>query len=105
MKWEEGRQGNGYYKFKLFQFLSFDCYLLKFPEGSQVPNHKDKVDNKKHYRFNVIIKNAKQGGKICAEKWIYRCKRFHLFRPDKNWHLMTKVEKGTKYILSFGAAI
>ena len=46
--------------------IKFDTYLLKSPEGSEVKPHKDKVLSGKHYRLNLILKRAEQGGEfIC----------------------------------------
>lgn len=102
--WIEGRQNSGYFKMPLFlsSFFRVDCYLLKFKQGSHVPEHLDPVDSGKHYRLNIILKGAVGGEVKFAEKPILLGKRFHLFRPDIVKHSMAEVEAGTLYILSIG---
>ena len=102
--WIEGRQNSGYFKMPLFSsdLLRLDCYLLKFEKGSHVPDHLDPVESGKHYRLNVILKRAKGGEVKFAEKPIFSCRWFHLFRPDVVTHSMTQVDDGTVYMLSIG---
>lgn len=109
MKWEEGRQGTGYLKKKIFENYSgilFDLYLLKFPEGCHIPKHKDEIGfGKKHYRVNIILKGAKKGGKFKINKTILNLPFIKVFRPDLHEHEVTRVEEGTRYLLSFGLVI
>ena len=110
IKWEEGRQKGGYLKFKLFQSkkFKFDIYILKFPVGSFVPPHTDPaVKGYKHFRLNVILKNAKEGGvfSIMSKTFNFKSKffgRINFFRPDKHVHRVSKVKIGTRYVLSIG---
>ena len=58
-RWQRGRQKSGYDKMLLCGALwpiKFDTYLLKFPEGSEILSHTDKVASGKHYRLNIVIK-------------------------------------------------
>ena len=105
MKWTEGRQGSGYFKRLLGcgQFLSipWDLYLIKFPEGSFINTHTDPVQpGDEHYRLNIVVKGA-EGGKFHG-RTLYETKRVKLFRPDIEPHWVSEVEKGTRYVLSFG---
>lgn len=105
LRWEKGRQKSGYDKMLLATGifpLPFDCYLLRFPEGSEIGSHVDKNDGNKHYRINVIIKRAIKGGLFFCENTIFETGRIKFFRPDENYHAVSKVEKGTRYVLSFG---
>jgi hypothetical protein len=46
LRWQKGRQNSGYDKLLLAAVpfpIPFDCYLLRFPEGSQIPPHRDPV--------------------------------------------------------------
>lgn len=110
MSWQPGRQGTGYLKKLLwfgplpFGVIWFDAYLLKFPEGSHIYWHKDPVEKgEKHYRLNVFLKSVDVGGKfVCEGKTILNTRFVQCFRPDIQRHMVTKIEKGTRYVLSIG---
>ena len=107
MKWTKGRQGTGYFKMKLFESrkFHFDCYILRFPKGSKLITHVDKVNSDwEHHRFNFILKKAKVGGVFHA--WFMprkkRNARWYRFRPDIHPHGMTPIVEGSRYVLSIG---
>lgn len=107
--WVEGRQGSGYYKMKLLspKRFKFDCYLLKYPEGSFIKSHKDPSEKGfEHHRLNILLRDCEEGGnfrctvntargKFLGFKW---CK----FRPDLYYHSVSKVSKGARWVLSIG---
>ena len=104
MKWLKGRQSSGYYKLPIFGGswpVNFDVWFLKFPPGAKILPHSDKVPTGKHYRLNIIVKNAKEGGEYFGE-FLWRSRRIILFRPDKMVHGVTKVTSGTRYVFSVG---
>ena len=104
-RWERGRQKSGYDKMLLCGAtwpIKFDTYLLKFPEGSEITSHVDKVTSGKHYRLNIVIKSAEIGGEFICSHAIFASKRIKLFRPDISSHQVTKVIKGNRYLLSIG---
>ncbi len=104
-RWREGRQETGYLKMLLLwsKFpVPFDMYLLKYPEGSVIPLHIDKVKTGKHYRLNIILKNAKSGGIFIVKNCIFETKRIKFFRPDVSQHSVTKIEKGQRIVFSLG---
>lgn len=104
INWKEGRQGTGYFNYKVAsntRFL-FDIYLVKFPVGCCLPAHVDEVETGKHYRVNIILWPALKGGKFRCENCIVDLPFLKIFRPDVNEHEVTLIEKGTRYILSFG---
>lgn len=105
-RWVEGRQCTGYYVLTLARFIHspipFDFYLLKYPVGAYIPLHKDEPGFGRHYRVNIILKKAKKGGIFWADNTIYSNNRINFFRPDLSSHLVSKVENGTRYVLSFG---
>lgn len=108
MKWEHGRQKTDYLKFKVFSsnFLLMDLYLLKFPKGSKIPFHRDTVSFGNHYRLNIIVWPFFKGGKFQCEKTIIKIPNFlYLFRSDKYKHGVSKITKGTRYVISFGKVI
>lgn len=82
--------------------LPFDSYLIRYPEGSSVPPHKDPVQKGKHYRLNVILKSPKSGGEFVCASPIYASNRIKLFRPDACEHSVTPVQGGSRYVLSIG---
>ena len=103
MKWTKGRHKTGYLKLKLFEstIFSCDCYLIKYPKNSGIPVHIDKVDEGwEHHRINIVLKKAKGG--LFRLKGVPILKRIIRFRPDLESHGVSRVKKGTRYVLSFG---
>lgn len=104
--WASGRQGSGYFKMAIIESffpIPFDLYLLKFPDGSSIPEHTDKVKSGfKHYRLNIILKKSNSGGDFISEKNIIDWPRLKFFRPDINKHYVTEVKGGNRIVLSFG---
>lgn len=82
--------------------LPFDVYCLKFPEGSHIPPHVDETTLGSHYRLNVVIKNAKEGGEFQCKNPIFETKRIKYFRPDVSEHSVSKVTSGNRYVFSIG---
>jgi len=104
-RWELGRQKSGYDKMLLCGALwpiKFDTYLLRFPEGSKILPHTDKVKWGKHYRLNIVLKNAEEGGEFECQNPIFETKRIKFFRPDICQHQVSEVVKGNRYLLSIG---
>jgi len=104
-RWERGRQKSGYHKMLLCRLtwpIKFDTYLLKFPEGSEIAPHVDKVVSGKHYRLNIVIRNAYKGGEFSCSNPIYETKRVKFFRPDISEHKVSRIVKGNRYLLSIG---
>ena len=113
-KWMEGRQGSGYWKFKIFEskLLKCDFYLLKYPTGSYIDWHVDpSVYGYRHWRMNIIIWES-QGGRFETMKGglhphldginLIQTRFVNIFNPDIVEHRVTEVIKGTRYALSFG---
>jgi hypothetical protein len=104
-RWQKGRQGTGYDKMLLLTApwpVPFDSYLLRYPEGSEVPSHTDPVATGRHYRLNVILKAPRSGGDFACSAPIYESRRIKLFRPDKCSHSVSRVVGGSRYVLSVG---
>lgn len=104
-RWEKGRQQSGYDKMFLLGskwFLKFDIYLLRFKVGSEIKPHTDKVKKGKHYRVNIVLIQAKEGGEFMCSNPIYQSDRIKFFRPDVCEHSVTKVIRGNRYLLSIG---
>lgn len=104
-RWQSGRQGSGYDKMLLLTApwpVPFDSYLIRYPEGSSIPPHRDPVQTGRHYRLNIVLKAPKSGGEFLCENPIYQSRRIKLFRPDICEHSVSKVQGGSRYILSIG---
>ena len=84
--------------------IPWDCYILKYPTGSEIKEHVDPLTNQNHYRLNIVIKKPRKGGVFYAEKTIINTPRIKLFRPDIYKHSLTPIEEGTRYVLSIGWA-
>ena len=105
LRWRPGRQQSGYEKMLLLAnpfLVPFDCYILRYRPGSEIAEHTDPVDDKKHYRLNVVIKKAEAGGHFSCSDCIYESARIKLFRPDRARHSVSRVDIGTRYVLSIG---
>jgi hypothetical protein len=105
LRWERGRQASGYDKMLLLLSsfpVPFDWYLLRFPEGSEIPPHVDPVQKGRHFRMNIILRHAVKGGEFQCPDPIWNLRRVKLFRPDLSLHSVTKVEKGSRLVFSIG---
>lgn len=105
LRWQQGRQGTGYDKMLLLTArwpIAFDSYLLRFPEGSEIPPHTDPVQAGKHYRLNLILKSPRAGGEFHCAKPIFATKRVKFFRLDACEHGVTRVVGGSRYVMSLG---
>ncbi|MFZ6674113.1 2OG-Fe(II) oxygenase [Undibacterium sp. Xuan67W] len=104
-RWQRGRQGTGYDKMLLLTApwpLPFDSYIIRYPDGTEIPPHTDPVQNGRHYRLNLILKSPRSGGDFICATPIYSSKRIKLFRPDTCEHSVTRVAGGSRYVLSIG---
>lgn len=102
--WQQGRQMTHYYKMVMVKSekIKFDMYLLKFPTGSYINDHKDPApEGYEHHRINFILNKDFKGGKFVI-KGKSQEGRVHRFRPDKYKHRVTKIKEGTRYVLSIG---
>lgn len=107
-RWEKGRGGTGYYKLLLCRcakVFKFDMYLIKFPCGSEITAHTDKLSKGNHFRFNFIIKKPEEGGEFTCSNMILNTERVKLFRPDIYEHRVSKIIKGNRLVFSLGWAL
>lgn len=105
LRWQRGRQGTGYDKMLLLTArwpLPFDSYLIRYPEGSEIPPHTDPVQAGRHYRLNIVLKSSPSGGEFVCATPLYASRRIKLFRPDACEHSVTRVVGGSRYVLSLG---
>lgn len=107
-RWIYGRQDTGYKVIKLFNCtwpIQFDAWILRYCEGDYIPPHTDPVEQGRHYRCNIVLWDADVGGVFVCNSTIYNSKRIKLFRSDINEHAVTKIEKGVRYVFSFGVVL
>lgn len=105
MKWERGRQGTGYEKIRLASSnwpLPFDVYILRYRTGAHIPLHTDPNPLGQHWRCNITLWKAAEGGEYFEWDAGTRPRRIRVFRPDKTPHGVKPVVKGTRYVLSIG---
>ena len=108
LRWRGGRQESGYEKLLLGInpfIVPWDCYVLRFREGAEIAPHTDPVDGRRHYRLNIILAEPKKGGEFQCENPIFESRYVKFFRPDRDSHSVTRVEDGTRYVLSIGWAL
>lgn len=114
MGWEPGRSGGGYEKFKVVCTRRFDIHLLRMKKGTEIHPHTDPCDYAMH-RVNIILRPAKRGGVFDGEAphHVYSKGRVRTlfwgrliyFRPDIVKHWVSKVEEGTRLVLSIAVAV
>lgn len=104
LPWTPGRIGTGYNKLCLLQSRLFKCdaYLLYFPTGSEITPHTDEVEEGRHFRLNIMLRKAEQGGEFKCDCPTYVGYRLFYFRPDLFEHSVTKIEEGYRLMLSVG---
>lgn len=108
MKWVDGRQGTGYKVWKFFSFgehskFGADCVVIKYPEGTYIPTHKDKApEGSTSYRLNIILKAPEEGGKFFGKTIFSLGSRVHLFKPSESEHSVSKILKGSRLVFSVG---
>jgi hypothetical protein len=74
----------------------------RYPEGSAIPSHTDPVRTGRHYRLNIVVKASPSGGEFLCATPIWESRRIKFFRPDACEHSVTRVEGGSRYVLSLG---
>lgn len=89
-RWQPGRskETEKISKFPIWSWLGFDIYLLKFPKGQKVAFHFDKVEGKRHFRFNFTIYGYWRLMRDASTK-DQAAGSYHLFRPDIELHAAT----------------
>ncbi len=100
-----GRQGTGYLKRALIRKREWcDAWMLTFPEGSEVGPHMDPIRGRAHFRLNIVLQEAEEGGKFLCTDPIFMLRRVAFFRSDKSVHCVSRIYKGERKVLSIGFA-
>lgn len=82
--------------------LPSDSYLLRYPEGSEIPPHTDPVTAGRHYRLNIRLKSPKSCGEFVCVNPTFAANQIKLFRPDACGHSLTRVIGRSRYAFSIG---
>lgn len=86
----------------LFHSQRLNIYLVRYPEGHKVVPHVDMVSEGRLYKLNCILAKPGSGGEFICEKNIFNLfGRLYLFRPDLYEHRVSKIERGSRWLLSF----
>lgn len=108
LRWIKGSQPGSYCKMSLIpvwirESFSCDIWLLRFPSGCSVMNHKDPVDpGKKHIRMNILLKRPPgPTDSMYIDGPIRKWWRFEIFRPDLYFHGLEPIT-GSMLMLSLG---
>jgi hypothetical protein len=119
-----GRQGTGYEKISvplsadtlalrerrltalgLAHDTAHDCYVLRYPDGSHIPKHRDDAPfGSEHHRINAVVVQPAAGGTLIVEGvvWPLDVGDAYTFRPDVEEHEVTRVE-GQRLVFTVGA--
>ncbi len=110
LKWQKGRQQGSYSKMALIPhwlsvLLNADAYLLSFPAGSSVIQHKDTVaTGHSHHRLNITLKRTSYKERMYILGPIKRWRYIEIFRPDLYEHGLNPISEHM-FMLSFGCSV
>lgn len=105
-RWGNDKFDTGYRIFTIFYNRWFDVYLFDYPTGSLIPKHKDPGKRGAHYRLNVEICKAVEGGVFsCKGPHLRIFERVYLFRADRYYHRVSRVDNGRRLVFSVGITI
>jgi hypothetical protein len=86
----------------LYQSRRLAVYLVRYSAGHAIMPHVDMVAEGRLYKLNCVLVKPQAGGEFWCEKNIFNLfGRVVLFRPDLYTHQVSKIERGTRWLLSF----
>ena len=86
----------------LFQSRRLSVYLVRYSVGHRIEPHVDMVSEGRLYKLNCVLVKPRAGGEFICEKTIFNLfGRLILFRPDLYRHEVSRIEHGTRWLLSF----
>jgi len=86
----------------IFQSRRLSIYLVHYPAGHAIVPHVDMVSEGRLYKLNCVLVTPDAGGKFFCEKNILNLfGRVILFRPDLYRHGVSRIERGSRWLLSF----
>jgi len=85
----------------LFQSARFSVYLVHYRVGHRVLPHVDMIPEGRLYKLNWVLVKPRRGGEFHCERSIFDCLgRLVLFRPDLYRHHVSRIEAGSRWLLS-----
>ncbi|MEX2499876.1 MAG: 2OG-Fe(II) oxygenase [Wenzhouxiangellaceae bacterium] len=86
----------------LFQSRRLSIYLVRYSAGHEIMSHVDMVSEGRLYKLNCVLVKPKAGGEFGCERNIFDLfGRIILFRPDLYKHRVSRIERGSRWLLSF----
>jgi hypothetical protein len=86
----------------LFRSRRLSVYLVRYSAGHRIVPHVDMVSEGRLYKFNWVLVKPRAGGEFICDRNIFNLfGRFILFRPDLYEHRVSRIERGTRWLLSF----
>ena len=86
----------------LFQSRLLSIYLVRYSTGHRIVPHVDMVSEGRLYKLNCVLVKPRAGGEFICEKNIFNLfGRLVLFRPDLYQHQVSRIEDGSRWLLSF----
>lgn len=82
----------------------FDCWLLRYPAGSEIPPHRDDAPrNAEHWRLNAAVVQPAEGGELTVDgaRVALAPGDAIVFRPDAQTHAVSRVS-GVRLVWSVG---
>lgn len=77
-------------------------YLVHYRAGHRVLPHVDGVARGRLYKLNCVLVKPERGGEFHCERTIFNLRdRLVLFRPDLHEHAVSRIEAGSRWLLSF----
>lgn len=89
----------------LFHSRRLGIYLVHYSAGHAIMPHVDMVAEGRLYKLNCVVVKPRAGGEFWCEKTIFNLfGRIVLFRPDLYQHRVSRIERGSRWLLSFALA-
>lgn len=86
----------------LLRSRRLSIYLVHYASGHQVLPHVDGVSEGRLYKLNCVLVKPRRGGRFSCERTLFNLRdRLVLFRPDLHEHRVSRIEAGSRWLLSF----
>lgn len=90
----------------LFQSRRLGIYLVHYSEGHCIMPHVDMVAEGRLYKLNLVLAKPVAGGEFACERTIFNLfGRIVLFRPDLYRHRVSRIDRGSRWLLSFAMTL
>lgn len=86
----------------LFRSRRLSIYLVHYAAGHRIMPHIDGVAEGRLYKLNCVLVKPRRGGEFFCERTLFNLLgRLVLFRPDLYPHQVSRIEVGSRWLLSF----